>query len=185
MIRLLSCLVVVLGALATGLVAVEAREPAPPAPAAAPAVPAIAPAVRSPGYDATVIRVEDGDTLVVRLRSGRVRHVRVLGIDTREVLYGPDECGGPAGSRAMHRLLPKGSRVLLRADPAQVRVDRYGRLLRYVRRTSDGIDVGRAQVARGLAEVYVYGGGRFARRAEYRRLEASAQRREVGIWRWC
>lgn len=191
--RLSSCLVVV-AVLVAGLVAVDAREPAPSPPDAA----AVAPVARHPApsavpartvrplrYDATVTRVEDGDTVVVRLRAGRARHVRVLGIDTREVLYGADECGGRAGSRSMHRLLAPGTRVRLRADPAQVGIDRYGRLLRYVQRASDGLDVGRAQLARGLAEVYVYGDGPFARRAAYQRVEASAQRRGAGIWRWC
>lgn len=194
MIRLLSCLAVVVAALTVGLVAVEAHEPAPPppdAPAVVAAVPrpdpSAAPArsARALRYDATVTRVEDGDTLVVRLRSGRARHVRVLGIDTPEVLYGADECGGAAGSRSMHRLLPVGTRVRLQADPAQAGVDRYRRLLRYVHRAADGLDVGLTQLGRGLAEVYVYGDGPFARRAAYQRVEASAQRRRVGAWLWC
>lgn len=200
MIRLLSCLVVAVAALAAGLVAVEAHEPAPPPPDAptAPTAPVLAPVVPRPApsavpartlraarYDATVTRVEDGDTIVVRLRSGRVRHVRVLGIDTHEVLFGAHECGGAAGSRSMHRLLPVGTRVRLQADPAQVSVDRFRRLLRYVHRAADGLDVGRTQLGRGLAEVYVYGDGPFARRAAYERVAASAQRRDVGIWRWC
>ncbi|NYI43076.1 endonuclease YncB(thermonuclease family) [Nocardioides aromaticivorans] len=183
MIRVLSCLAVVVAVLTVGLVAVEAHEPAPPPPG----VPVVAPATphRAVRYDATVTRVEDGDTVVVRLRTGRVRHVRVLGIDTHEVLFGAHECGGAAGSRSMHRLLPVGTRVRLYRDPAQVDVDRYRRLLRYVHRAADGLDVGRTQLGRGLAEVYVYGDGPFARRAAYQRVEASAQRRDVGIWRWC
>lgn len=149
-----------------------------------PGIPAAepAPVVR---YDATVLRVEDGDTVVVRLRTGRTWYVRVLGIDTHEVLFGAHECGGAAGSRSMHRMLPRRTRVLLRVDPAQVRVDRYRRLLRYVHRAADGLDVGRAQLARGLAEVYVYGDGAFARRTAYERVERTARRHRLGIWRWC
>ncbi|MEV5001708.1 thermonuclease family protein [Nocardioides sp. LML1-1-1.1] len=187
--RLLIGAALVVAVLVGGLTAVEAREVPPPAPVAAPAGPVAtraaalpAPAVR---YDATVLRVEDGDTIIVRLRDGRRWHVRVLGIDTHEVLFGRHECGGLAGSRAMHRLLPRGSRVRLAADPAQVRVDRYHRLLRYVQRADDGLDVGRAQLAAGLAEVYVYGDGPYARRASYTAVERDAQRRRVGIWRWC
>lgn len=183
MIRAFSFFAAAVAVLTGGLVAVQAHEPAPPPPG----VPVVAPATphRTVLYDATVSRVEDGDTVVVRLRTGRVRHVRVLGIDTHEVLFGAHECGGAAGSRSMHRLLPVGTRVRLYRDPAQVSIDRYRRLLRYVHRATDGLDVGRTQLGRGLAEVYVYGDGPFARRAAYARVEASAQRRAVGIWRWC
>lgn len=190
--RLLIGAALVVAVLVGGLTAVEAREVPPPAPVAAPAGPAATRAAALPAlptptvrYDATVLRVEDGDTIIVRLRDGGRWHVRVLGIDTHEVLFGRHECGGLAGSRAMHRLLPRGSRVRLTSDPAQVRVDRYHRLLRYVQRAGDGLDVGRAQLAAGLAEVYVYGDGPYARRASYTAVERDAQRRRVGIWRWC
>ncbi len=191
--RLLIGAALVVLALVGGLTAVEAHVP-PPAPEVAtpaPVVPAPTPVPvrastpRAVRYDATVLRVEDGDTIVVRLRNGARWHVRVLGIDTHEVLFGQRECGGAAGSRSMHRLLPRGTRVLLRADRQQIRVDRYHRLLRYVHRAADGLDVGRTQLARGLAEVYVYGDGPYTRRAAYEKVERDAQRRRVGIWRWC
>lgn len=161
----------------------------PPAPASAAqspdarrAAPPPAPRAR---HDATVLRVEDGDTLVVRLRDGRRRHVRVLGIDTPEVLFGQRECGGPSASRRMKAMAPPGTRLRLLADGAQPRVDRYHRLLRYVLRSADGLDVGREQLRRGLARVYVYGDGPFRRRAFYLRVQREAQQRDAGIWGSC
>ncbi len=99
-----------------------------------------------------VIKVVDGDTIDVWLRSGREQRVRLLGIDTPEVYFGT-ECGGPEASRSLKQLLPVGTGVRLVSDPTQDRVDRYGRILRYVVRVLDGRDVDRAQVRRGWATV--------------------------------
>lgn len=135
--------------------------------------------------DARVLRVQDGDTVVVRLRNGTVRYVRILGIDTPETIQGAHECGGATASRHLKALLPRGTGVVMRADPHQPRVDRYDRLLRYVRRSSDRLDLGQDQLSRGLAEVYVYRNGPFKKRAAYERVEQAAQRSKVGIWTWC
>ena len=133
---------------------------------------------------ARVTRVVDGDTVDVRLRSGADRRVRLIGIDTPEV-YGGTKCGGPAASRSLKRMLPVGTRVRLVSDPTQARVDRYGRLLRYVVRRSDGKDVDRAQVWCGWARVYVYGGDPFERVRSYRRARSEAKAAPRGIWRSC
>jgi endonuclease YncB( thermonuclease family) len=135
--------------------------------------------------DARVLRVQDGDTVVVRLRNGSVRYVRILGIDTPETILGAHECGGPTASKHLKALLPRGTGVVMRADPHQPRVDRYDRLLRYVRRSSDRLDLGQDQLSRGLAEVYVYRNGPFRKRATYERVEQAAQHARVGIWTWC
>jgi endonuclease YncB( thermonuclease family) len=80
--------------------------------------------------------VTDGDTVV--LRNGQ--RVRLVQIDTPEVYFGT-ECYGRAASRVTERLLPPGARVRLYAEPATDRIDDYGRLLRYVVRAKDGVDV--------------------------------------------
>ena len=135
---------------------------------------------------ARVVSVADGDTVNVRLtHGGAYRRVRLLGIDTPEV-YGPVvECGGPAASAAMKRMLPAGTYVKLVSDTSQARVDRYGRLLRYVTRHSDGRELNRAQVALGNATVYVYNGVPFKRTRDYRAAEASARAAHRGIWGAC
>src|SRR6059036_3012154 len=86
------------------------------------------------GGGARVLRVVDGDTLRVMV-GGRSRSVRLLGIDTPETHRPgtPVECGGPQATASMKALVPPGTRVQLVSDPGQDRVDRYGRLLAYVR----------------------------------------------------
>lgn len=130
---------------------------------------------------ARVVSVVDGDTIRVRF-DGKQRKVRLIGIDTPEV-YGKRECGGKQASSSLRRLLRRGQKVKLISDPTQDGRDRYGRLLRYVER--GGTDVGRKQVARGWARVYVYGGKPFARVKKYRRSQAKAKRAKKGAWGRC
>lgn len=131
---------------------------------------------------ARVIKVTDGDTIRIRLTGGARRNVRLIGIDTPEV-HGSTECGGPQASRSLKQLLPLRSRVLLVSDPSQDRVDRYGRLLRYVMK--NGKDINRAQVFRGWAEVYVYAGKPFLRTTGYKVSQRKAQAWPRGIWKAC
>ena len=133
---------------------------------------------------ARVVRVVDGDTVDVRLASGAQRRVRMLGIDTPEV-YGGVECGGPAASRALARLLPVGTPVRLTSDPTQDKVDRYGRILRYVTKASTGRDMDYLQVRRGHARVYVYQHHPFRRVSAYRAAQQAAQAHHLGLWGSC
>ncbi|QWZ06438.1 thermonuclease family protein [Nocardioides panacis] len=133
---------------------------------------------------ARVASVADGDTVDVHLVGGAYRRVRLVGIDTPEV-YGGVQCGGPEASAAMKRMLPVSTRVRLVSDPTQASVDRYGRLLRYVSRVSDGRQVNRAQVYLGNARVYVYGGVPFQRTHEFRVAQAAAKAAPRGLWRTC
>jgi len=130
---------------------------------------------------ARVIRVIGGDTIKVSIK-GRARSVRLIGIDTPEV-HGQRECGGPQASRSLKRMLSRGQRVKLVGDPTQNAKDRYGRLLRYVQR--GGTDVGRKQISRGWARVYVYGGNPFQRVKRYRGSQRKAKRANRGVWGKC
>lgn len=129
---------------------------------------------------ATVVEVTDGDTIAVRIK-GKERDVRLIGIDTPEVYFGA-ECGGAEASASMNELLSPGDRVKLIRDASQDAVDAYGRLLRYVKR--DAIDVGRAQVAAGWAEVYVFESP-FKRLELYRLVEHVAEAQKSGVWGMC
>jgi endonuclease YncB( thermonuclease family) len=133
---------------------------------------------------ATIVKVVDGDTVNVRLRGGRETPVRLLGMDTPEV-YPVVECGGPEASRSLERLLPVGTHVRLVSDPTQARVDRYGRILRYVIKISDGRDMDRVQLHRGWATVYVYHHNPFKRVARYAAAATGASNHGRGIWGLC
>lgn len=142
---------------------------------------ATAPRIRQHGR---VVKVVDGDTIDVRLSRGPRIRVRLIGIDTPEV-YGAVECGGPAASRAMKRMLPYRTRVTLTSDPTQDRRDRYGRALRYVTKVATGQDVNRAQLWHGRARVYVYAHNPFQRVSSYRRAQRDARNHGRGLWSAC
>ncbi len=134
-------------------------------------------------HAASVVRiahVSDGDT--VTLTSGY--RVRLVQIDTPEVYFSP-ECYGRQASAITKRLLPPGTAVRLIAEPATDRVDSYGRLLRYVIRARDGLDVNLYLVRVGAAAPYFYRGrhGRYA--AEILRLARRARLLHLGLWGRC
>jgi micrococcal nuclease len=124
--------------------------------------------------------VTDGDTVV--LRNGQ--RVRLVQIDTPEVYFGT-ECYGRQASATTKRLLPAGTGVHLQPEPETDRVDQYGRLLRYVVRANDGVNVNVRLVAVGAAAPYFYAGrrGRYAARLEL--LAKRARARHLGLWGAC
>jgi micrococcal nuclease len=89
------------------------------------------PASSAPGnLEATVARVVDGDTIVVRVY-GRLEKVRYIGVNTPEVHH-PTKGEEPGGREAseVNRRLVQGKQVRLELDVRER--DRYGRLLAYV-----------------------------------------------------
>ena len=128
-----------------------------------------------------VVRVVDGDTLTVRLRSGATVSVRMLGIDTPE----RGQCGAADASANLRRLAPVGSTVDLVSDRTQAAKDRYGRLLRYVARRGGYKDLSYRQAWDGFTRRYVFGGKPVARDAQYVSAIASARSNARGAWRGC
>jgi endonuclease YncB( thermonuclease family) len=126
---------------------------------------------------AIVASVYDGDTLT--LTNGE--RVRLLQIDTPEL--GSGECYSRAARTALLHLAPVASRVVLEADPALDRIDRYGRILRSIERA--GVNVNVELVRRGAAAPYFYRGerGRHATALLAAALAARAEKR--GLWRAC
>ena len=119
-----------------------------------------------------VARVTDGDTL--RLADGR--RVRLLQIDSPE--HG--ECYARQARDALLALAPVGSRIVLESDPRLDRTDRYGRLLRYVRRGSTNVNV--ELVRRGAAAPYFYGGDRGRHATRLLRAAEAARKARRGLW---
>ena len=135
--------------------------------------------------EGTVSRVVDGDTIHVTVR-GFDDTIRLVGIDTPETKRPGTvvECGGPAASAAMARLLPPGRRVRLVTDPTQATRDRYGRLLAYVYAPGrGGLDsVGYRLVSAGYAKVDVYEGRPFRYAGPYLLAASRARRAGRGLW---
>ncbi len=129
-------------------------------------------------YRGTVTHVVDGDTLDVRLTSGKTERIRLIGIDTPErgVCY-----FSQATARA--RQLAMSKQVVLRGDSTQDTRDRYGRLLAYVW-LPGGKDLGYQLVAGGFAKVYVYRDP-FQRLSAYRNAGAAAKSATAGQWKAC
>ncbi|HET6772515.1 MAG TPA: thermonuclease family protein [Acidimicrobiales bacterium] len=133
--------------------------------------------------EATVLRVVDGDTVVVALGEA-TETVRLIGIDTPESVARdrPDECFGAEASHRLAELLPPGTAVLLTRD-VEPR-DLYDRLLAYVHRPDDGLFVNAAQVAGGYAEAKDYPPNT-THRADFERAERAARRAGLGLWSAC
>jgi micrococcal nuclease len=138
----------------------------------------------APARDRTgrVVRVVDGDTIAVAL-AGRVERVRYIGIDTPESVKPgtPVQCYAHRAAAENARLVARERvRLVLDAEPR----DRFGRLLAYVYRARDGLDVGAALVRGGFARTLTIPPNvRFA--ARFRALAAQARRARRGLWSAC
>jgi endonuclease YncB( thermonuclease family) len=124
--------------------------------------------------------VADGDT--VTLANGQ--RVRLVQIDTPEVYFGL-ECYGRRSSTITKQLLPPGTLVRLSSEPATDSVDRYGRLLRYVQRVRDGLNINVYLVRIGAAAPYFYRGRRGMYGSLLDRLARRADARHLGLWGAC
>jgi micrococcal nuclease len=144
------------------------------------AVPASATAPSAGWTTGRIDHVADGDT--VDLTNGQ--KIRLVQIDTPEVYFAP-ECYGSQASAITKRLLRPGTLVRLYREPATDSVDRYGRLLRYVVRAKDGLDVNIQLVRIGAAAPYFYDGRRGRYAALLQRLALSARAHRLGLWGRC
>src|SRR4051812_47257259 len=107
------------------------------------------------GQLARIDHIADGDT--VDMTNGA--KVRLVQIDTPEGYFTP-ECYGAQATRTTRRRRPAGTLVRLTGEPATDSVDQYGRLLRYVVRVKDGLNVNVQLVRIGAAAPYFYDGRR-------------------------
>ena len=99
----------------------------------------------------TVVRVIDGDTVIVQTRVGP-QTVRLLGIDAPEIRGRCKEESAMAAqaSNRLRNLLPPRGKVILVSDVGGWSKDRYKRLLARV--LHNGSDVGQRLVREGLAK---------------------------------
>lgn len=119
----------------------------------------------------------DGDT--IRLASGK--YVRLIQIDTPE-LQG-DECYAVESQKALAKLLNKKGKVRFVADPALDRVDRYGRLLRYIFVGKQNLNLEMVKI--GAAAPYFYRGERGQYSDQLYEAAKNAQAAGIGLWGAC
>ena len=140
--------------------------------------------VPADAQQAVVVRLVDGDTVVLRGRgtgplAAEPTRVRVLLVDTPEV-HGEQECFGEQASDRAAELLPDGADVRVQADRDPL--DRYDRALLHV--WADGVNVGEQLVREGLAEVLVVPpNDRYVEQFDAAEQEARAGGR--GLWSAC
>jgi micrococcal nuclease len=130
--------------------------------------------------EAQVVHVVDGDTLDVLL-NGQEERLRLIGMDTPETVHPsrPVECFGREASDRAKALL-EGQTVRLEADPSQSRVDRYGRLLRYVW-LPDGRMFNYEMIRQGYAFEYTYNNP-YAYQQAFQEAQSSAREQQRGLW---
>ena len=129
---------------------------------------------------ARVVRVVDGDTIIVRI-DRREERVRLIGINTPESVdpRRTVECFGKEAA-ANARALLNNKTVLLEDDPSQDSRDQFGRLLRYVW-LEDGRMVNLEQIWQGYAYEYTYNVP-YRYQAIFRAAEADARAAKRGLW---
>lgn len=134
--------------------------------------------------EARVIRVVDGDTIVVEL-NGAEERLRYIGVDTPETVRpnSPVECYGEEASNANTELVG-GTTVYLEKDISER--DRFDRLLRYVYVVQDGepVFVNLWLVEQGYAQVSTFPPD-VRHEPEYRAAQRDASEEGRGLWGSC
>jgi micrococcal nuclease len=138
-------------------------------------------ALPRPGGDVvTVSAIVDGDTIEVS--SGD--KVRLIGVDTPETKHPsePIECFGAQATAHITDLIGPGADVRLVYDVE--RTDRFGRILAYVYRATDGLFVNLAMVRDGFAVVATFPPN-VVHVEEFRAAEQEARENNSGLWAAC
>jgi endonuclease YncB( thermonuclease family) len=135
----------------------------------------------SSGYTAsaatTITKVFDGDTIM--LSTGE--KVRLLQIDTPEL--SPAECYGQEARSALVKLLNTPGQLSLKIDPKLDKVDRYGRLLRYVFIGKTNINLKLVEI--GAAAPYFYKGDKGQYSTQILKAAQTAKSKSIGLWKSC
>ncbi len=125
----------------------------------------------------TITKVYDGDTIT--LSTGE--KVRLLQIDTPEL--SPTECYGQEARSALVKLLNTPGQLSLKTDPKLDKVDRYGRLLRYVFIGKTNINLKLVEI--GAAAPYFYKGDKGQYSAQILKAAQTAKSKSIGLWKSC
>jgi micrococcal nuclease len=131
-----------------------------------------------------IAKISDGDTVTVQFADGAQEKVRFIGIDTPETKRPntPIQCYGPEATVFTTALIPVGTEVLVERD-VETR-DRYGRLLGYIYRASDGLFVNEILAKYGYANLLTYPPN-VAHVDTFRDAVTEARDANRGLWRAC
>lgn len=127
-----------------------------------------------------VVRVVDGDTLVVGI-NGTTTKVRLIGVNTPEVVdpRRPVQCFGKEASTYAKKILTNTS-IYVETDSTQDTYDKYGRLLAYVY-LPDGTLFNKQLIAEGYGYEYTYNAP-YRFQSEFKLAQQSAQKNQKGLW---
>ncbi len=127
-----------------------------------------------------VVRVVDGDTIVVNLHEKNVT-IRLIGVNTPETVdpRSPIECFGREASNFARDLL-NGKNVSLQTDSSQDMYDRYNRLLAYVF-LEDGTHVNLRLIEEGYAYEYTYDKP-YQYQDSFKKAQERAEKGAKGLW---
>ena len=135
-----------------------------------------------PSDVASVIRVIDGDTIILRLQ-GAIETVRLIGVDTPETVHPtkPVECFGPEASAFTNSVLKPQTQVRVQRD-VEAR-DRYQRLLVYLY-LLDGTFINQEILRLGFARTMnIAPNTAFA--TNFASIETAARKNQIGLWLRC
>jgi len=127
-----------------------------------------------------VVRVIDGDTIVVKVDNADVT-VRLIGVDTPETVHPqkPVEFFGKEASAFTTNLLA-GEQVFLEYEEGSAKTDKYGRTLAYVYRAPDRQFVNYEIVRQGYGHAYTT--YPFSKMEAFRQAEREARQSGKGLW---
>ena len=129
---------------------------------------------------ATVIRVVDGDTIVIKLDDGSSGKVRLIGIDTPESVHTDASRNTKWGKKVSNYTKKKltGKKITLEYDKDLY--DPYGRVLAYV--YLDGKMYNKTLLKKGYARaVYYAPNGKYKK--SFNKLQKTAKKKHKGFWK--
>lgn len=125
----------------------------------------------------TISKIYDGDTIT--LSTGE--KVRLLQIDTPEL--SPGECYAEEARSALVSLLNTPGQITLNMDPQLDKVDRYGRLLRYVFIGKTNVNLKLVEI--GAAAPYFYRRDKGLYSTQILKAAKNARAKSLGLWKRC
>lgn len=159
--------------------------------------------------EATLVRVVDGDTIVVNIahtsavsgesidkdkgestekytQENTEEKVRLIGINSPESVdpRRPVECFGKEASNKVKEIIKIGDKIWLEYDISQNERDKYGRILAYVYFNEDSlklIQLNKFMIENGFAQEYTYEKP-YKYQKEFRDAERMAREEKRGLW---